>query len=262
VVGYDPDAPRANPTRVVRQARAEFGAVHQFVKAADSLGLQITEGGGRLLLQDDPRDIFKDPHWEYSWPQDEIVETLALAQHHGVPTRLLDFTEEPMVGAYFAASFAWDPQKRRRIPGRERRYLAVWVIDLRFIRAINQIRGRYPERLGEVHVPRANNSYLHAQFAFFLIDRGANDVTARGELLSIDQATLDRARFWHNGNRLAGKGIEQTWFDELPIRQVRLRATHTGALLRELDNRGIRKGSVMPSFDRVVESLELQRSIP
>ena len=261
LVGYEPDAPTGGSNRVVPQAQAEFRAVHQFVKAADTSGLQITEAGGRLLLEDNPRNIFADPNWEYSWPQNDIVETLALAQHHGVPTRLLDFTEDPLIAAYFAARVAWDPQKRKRIPGRERMYLAVWVIDLRFVRSLNRIGGRYLERVGEVRVPRANNSYLHAQFGFFLIDRGANDLMTRGELLSIDRATADRASFWHNGNRLAGKGIKQTWFDELPVRQVRLRTIHTGDLLRELENRGITKASVMPSLDRVVESLEVQRSI-
>lgn len=259
---YAPDAPVGSPTRVVPQALAEFRALRQFVKAADNAGLQITGAGGRLLMQEPPRHIFYDDDWEYGWPREEFLETLALAQHHGIPTRLLDFTEDPLVGAYFAASSAWDSKKSQRLKGKDMRYLAVWVIDLRFIQSLNRISGRYSERIGEVRVPRANNSYLHAQFGFFLIDRGANDVMALGTSLSIEEAIVDRARFWNNGNRLDGKGIKRTWFDDVPVRQVRLPTSLTGELLRELEDRGITRASMMPSLDRVVESLEFQRSVP
>ena len=263
LVGYGPTARTGGMTRVVPQAHSEFEAVHQFVKAADNSGLQITETGSRLLLQDDPRHIFSDSNWEYAWPQEEVIETLALGQHHGVPTRLLDFTEDPLIAAYFAASDAWDPQECEPIKGPGRKYLAVWVIDLRFLRAINGIPGRYPERVGEVRVPRVNNSYLHSQRGFFLLDRGANDVMAQGEPLSLENAIAERAVFWHNGKRLRGNGIKkQTWFHKLPIKKVRISTTHTGELLRELENRGVSRGILMPSLDRVVESLEFQRSIP
>lgn len=88
------------------QVRFELDVLKKFLDGCDWSGL-IVPGYSEYIktrLMHEPDSFvnaFRQP-----WPQPELYEILAAAQHYEVPTRLLDWTERSYVACYFAASSA------------------------------------------------------------------------------------------------------------------------------------------------------------
>jgi hypothetical protein len=97
-------------------------------------------------------DFQRAAHHHYPTPPDyrQIVDWLALMQHHGAPTRMLDWTESP----YVALFFAMQPH--------EAEDAALWAIDLAWLRTRSyEILRDYDKSIPERYNPEVFRSNLN-----------------------------------------------------------------------------------------------------
>ncbi|HBT9324756.1 TPA: FRG domain-containing protein, partial [Klebsiella pneumoniae] len=89
------------------------------------------------------------------WLSQDILEVAALAQHYGIPTRLLDWSYDPFVSSYFAASGVTDDSGN----------LAVWCFNAEYLSTWLNLNSRLKLKL--IIPPYSENSNLSAQRGLF-----------------------------------------------------------------------------------------------
>lgn len=152
----------------------------------------------------------------------------ATAQHHRIPTRLLDWSYNPLVAAYFAASVGTSPKAE---------FIEVWALRRDAILRASNLR--------EYHVPRSELSYLHAQSGCFLwIEHPTSHFLLTGNWPTQD-AVLDKA-FRVNS---AG-GPRPPW-----AYRISLPASDAPTVTQSLWRARVSHAHVMPTLDNVAEEV-------
>ena len=200
--------------------------VRAFVNLADQVGLNV------------PRDSFNEI-WNKPFLFPDLAEIAvrsgrnltdldpeeftsigyALARHHRVPTRLLDFTYRPLVAAFFAAHT--DEEKKI---GDVDRHIIVWAVSQ------NALQDTY---LKLVKHRRGEIGFLQSQEGAFVLDTLANE------------------KHWFAGDWLPFEFYIKDMVNENKAYKFALSYSLRLQLLKLLALKGISMASLMPSFDNV-----------
>lgn len=234
----------------VSNAFAEITLVNEFVRLADELGFRVERLPAWTctfvefvshyvdLFFPDPSTILRQSRQQASGvlqsPTEEQVkfwsnEAIALAQHHGIPTRLLDWTRNPLFAAYFAANSVCKTDADDCI--------AVYAVNRQTLK----------QHLRAVEVPSSDNDFLRAQSGIFTLDAKADELFLR-----------------HGLYPTLVKSIEYLGDTVDPIvhpKRLTLPVSETPELLRLLWLERITGAHLMPTLDNVATAVHQKAKI-
>jgi hypothetical protein len=232
---------------------AERDALIEFFNIADKRGLILPDDSQQLrstieTLQSERGEHFTASGFEGWVTSDITLSLIALAQHYGLPTRLLDWARQSFTAAFFAAESAFahlsenDPKS----------CLVVWAFYFPELGKHDDI-DRRTDPLRIITAPSATNTNLKAQQGVFTLlnsfyaDEGIDNYPSMDQFLSDLAAKVQPLK--SGSDSLVAKCRLQKF--TLPI-------SESSELLRLLAKLDITPSSIYPGFSSIITDLQMR----
>lgn len=180
---------------------------------------------------------------------EHLIEWLALMQHHGAPTRLLDFSKSPFIAAYFAFEIC--------IPRHDHK-IAVWAINVKFLKAkaIEILSEEYKEDF------RENQNLINEKLFEKIFYKYEKNMVFPVEPFRMNRRySLQQSIFVSTGKssepfmkqlEFLGEFISQA------VIKIEVPAIFQKEVLRDLQTMNLNRASLFPDLDGYAASLRLR----
>lgn len=149
---------------------SELQILKEFVYACDLSATQIPNDSLKLrkLIKDIDYFIKSVKENQNEWLIDDFYELTAFAQHYGVPTRLLDWSNQALVSLYFASIGAiktiFESNDQNNVT---EKYFSLWVYSPIF-HVDPETNKNYNEEIKIVDIPKSINQHVSFQRGCFI----------------------------------------------------------------------------------------------
>jgi FRG domain len=218
------------PLPLDTQLQFEQGLVNKFVIGVDRQGLAVP--GDRPDLRDYYRAVDHSPQ---CFPPVEQRWMFGLAQHYGIPTRLLDWSHDPRVAAYFACVEIAKAQAEAKVTPER---FAVWALSQDFVERVAR---EWEPGISIVTVPTVSNPNLRAQQGLFtLVEHREHTMP---HIPAIDEL-------------IHGKEVSpREWRKGPPLWKFSVPAPEAGVLLRLLAYQNVTAAHIYHGHEAIVKAI-------